>query len=378
VNKVRSLLTMLGVIIGVFAVVALISAVKAFEYYVADQFDAIGSNSLYIMPGKMSFSDDPYAALSANKFQPKHIETIDKYAGDYVSYLSGYYRLAKNAVYKTNDFDATIEGINHQGVDIYDLEISQGEFFTEADNYNKNRVAVISNKVEEELFPNKLAVGETIKLDAFSYRVIGVFDYEIIDFEKSIFIPETVVKNDFDMRKLQGIVANVKPNKDQDTAITAIELALLHDLKIDDFTIFSQTDMLEAFQNILNIISIGLAAIAGISLLVGGIGIMNIMLVSVTERTREIGLRKALGATSINIGQQFVLEAAVISVSGGIIGLAIAWGLILVVQKYVRVDIPLWSAFMAIGFSLFVGVGFGTYPAIKASKKDPIESLRFE
>jgi putative ABC transport system permease protein len=377
-NKVRTILTMLGVIIGVFAVVTLIASVKGFENYVEDQFNAIGTNLLYVLPGKMSLSEDPYKALSANKLQQDHVDLVEKYAGDYISHISGYHRLAKTAKYKTNKYTVYIEGMNAETDIIWDLEISKGEFYDEADVLNKERVTVISNLVAEELFTNKDPIGEMIKIENETYRVIGVFDYEIIDFRNSAFIPQTVVKDDFEMKKLQGMVIKAKSESHLDEAATQIELALLHELKEEDFTVWNQNDMLEAFQNILNIISIGLAAIAGISLLVGGIGIMNIMLVSVTERTREIGLRKAIGATSLNIGQQFVLESVAISLVGGLIGLFISWLATLAAKSFVRVEIPMWAVFLAIGFSVAVGVGFGTWPALKASKKDPIEALRFE
>jgi putative ABC transport system permease protein len=377
-NKIRTFLTMLGVIIGVFAVVALVSAVKGFENYVGDQFDAIGSNTMYIMPGKMSFNSDPYKALAANKFQPKHPKIIEKYAGDYVSHVTGYYRLAKDAKHKSNTYTVFIEGSNEDTEVIYDLELLSGRFYTKTEVANKNRVVVLADKIAEELFTNRNPIGEQIKIEGNAYDVIGVFEVEITDFRNSVFIPETVVKDDFDMKRMQGLALKFKSEYDSSEVSVAVKVALLHDLKADEFTVFSQTDMMDAFKNILNVIGTGLAAVAGISLLVGGIGIMNIMLVSVTERTREIGLRKALGATSRNIGQQFVFEAISISLSGGLIGLLLAWGLTLSVQSIVRAEVPLWSIFMALGFSIVVGLVFGTYPAVKASKKDPIEALRFE
>lgn len=377
-NFVRTFLTMLGVIIGVFAVVALVAAVKGFENYVTDQFEAIGSNVLYIMPGNMNFNEDPYKALAANKFEQKHVDLIERYASDYVERLSGYYRLAKDAEHKANEYTVFIEGINEDGDELYDLELIEGRFYDATEVETKSRVVVLGENVSKELFTNRNPIGESIKIEGLSYKVIGVFEVEITDFRNSVFIPDTVVKDEFDMKKLQGIVVGFKSDKTSSEASTAVEIALLNELKVEDFTVFSQEDMLEAFQNILNVIGIGLTAIAGISLLVGGIGIMNIMLVSVTERTREIGLRKALGATSLNIGQQFVLESVSISLVGGLIGLILAWLLTLAVQSFVRAEVPAWSIFMAMGFSVLVGVGFGTYPAIKASKLDPIEALRFE
>nr|MBP7927818.1 FtsX-like permease family protein [Patescibacteria group bacterium] len=160
--------------------------------------------------------------------------------------------------------------------------------------------------------------------------------------------------------------------------ISQIKLALLRDLEEDDFSVISTEDVLQSIQSVLQMLTAGIGAIAGISLLVGGIGIMNIMLVSVTERIKEIGLRKALGATPINIALQFLFESIMISVAGGSIGLFLGWGASRIAANFVRTEVPVWTAVLAIGFSVVVGVLFGTYPAIKASKKDPIEALRYE
>ena len=178
--------------------------------------------------------------------------------------------------------------------------------------------------------------------------------------------------------QLSGISAKVKDNVDIDQAAKEVSIALLEDLKPDDFTIITQKDIIESVQSILGIISIGLSAIAGISLLVGGIGIMNIMLVSVNERIREIGLRKALGATSFNIGIQFMLESLIISMGGGIVGIIMGYLLSLFLTNFFPAEVPLWSLALSFTFSLIVGLVFGTYPAVKASKKDPIEALRYE
>ena len=182
----------------------------------------------------------------------------------------------------------------------------------------------------------------------------------------------------FDTKTLSYIYIKAKPNVNIDEAMKAVEIALYKDLKRDDFTVLSQKDLLNSIQEILGILAIGLASVAGISLLVGGIGIMNIMLVSVSERVSEIGLRKALGATSKNIATQFMLESIMLSVLGGGFGLGFSWLATLFAQQYFRAEIPWWATVLAFAFSLVVGVTFGTYPAIKASKLDPIEALRFE
>ena len=173
-------------------------------------------------------------------------------------------------------------------------------------------------------------------------------------------------------------MVKVKSNSELDLATKQINLALLRDLKSDEFSILSQKDILSSIQNILGILTLALGAIAGISLLVGGIGIMNIMLVSAIERTSEIGLRKAVGATSLNIAVQFIAESTILSVTGGGIGLVLGWLASLAARAFLRTEVTLWAIVLSFTFSVAVGVIFGTYPAIQASKKDPIDALRYE
>jgi len=184
--------------------------------------------------------------------------------------------------------------------------------------------------------------------------------------------------DEFSATGITSIVVKVKDNVDLEQAQQQIKLALLKDLKEDKFTVMTQEDILESIQNILNMLTIALASISGISLLVGGIGIMNIMLVSVAERTKEIGLRKALGATSSDIKNQFMAEAILISSLGGVLGLLLGWVTTIAIRPLIKAVIPVWAIPLALGFSLAVGIVFGTYPAVNASKKDPIEALRYE
>ncbi|KKS18744.1 MAG: Efflux ABC transporter, permease protein [candidate division WWE3 bacterium GW2011_GWC1_41_7] len=184
--------------------------------------------------------------------------------------------------------------------------------------------------------------------------------------------------NTFDVPFFSSIVAKVRNTENVDLATREIKIALLKDLKEEDFTVLSQSDILSSIQNILQILTIGIGAIAGISLLVGGIGIMNIMLVSVTERIKEIGLRKALGATQLDIAMQFLIESVFLSLGGGLIGLLLGWLGTYASRTFLRTEIPWWAVALAFGFSVLVGVIFGTYPAITAAKKDPVEALRYE
>jgi putative ABC transport system permease protein len=377
-NKGRSFLTMLGVIIGVYSVVVLVSIGKGLENYLTDEFDSLGSNLLFLAPGKLDFTSDPGRSLSRNQFESKHIDLINTYAGTHITALSPYIESGATATYRNRTYFAGIMGANHQYDEVMYFELIEGSSFTRSDVITKSRVAVIGPTVSTELFSNRSPVGHSIRLENDTYRVIGTFKEKGRNFDDLIIIPYTSASETLSIRNFSSIVMKVDSPENIEIASKQVERALLRDLKEDEFTVFSQQDILSAIQNILQIFTLALSSIAGISLLVGGIGIMNIMLVSVTERTREIGLRKALGATSNNIAVQFLIESILLSIGGGLIGLTLGWLTSLAGRFFLRTEIPLWSVLLAFSFSVLVGVLFGTYPALKASKKDPIEALRYE
>lgn len=378
-NKIRTFLTMLGVIIGVFAVVALVSVVKGFENYITDQFNSLGSNLVWIMPGLVSFEGgggEPN--YSNNKLDYKHIDTVKRYSGEYFSDISPVLRVPKAVKYKTKSYSATLSAGTERMMEILNVQIDKGRFYTKSEVGSKARVVVLGKFVVDELFPTKEPLGEQVKIDGIPFTVVGTAKEWGPSFDDRVFLPDTTAKTALSIDKFTAILVKVNNGTDMEEVMRSIKLALRRDLKADDFTVMSQKDILSSINSILGVLSTALAAVAGISLLVGGIGIMNIMLVSVTERTREIGLRKALGATSRDILLQFMTESVVISLLGGLIGLLFAWLGTLAISSLIRAQVPWWSVLLGIGFSLFVGVVFGTYPAVSASKKDPIEALRYE
>jgi len=379
-NKVRSALTMLGVIIGVFAVTTLVSIGIGIQNYIKDQFDAIGAGVLFVAPGKVDFSGDPAESFSLNKLDEKHLKLIETYAGSGIRAFSPSIRSGATVKYKSKTYYASIIGASEQGFDIFNLEMQKGRFLTKADIKSKSKVAVIGPLVKKELFGQNNPVGKKIGISGDSYTVVGFTGEKGQEFDDNVYAPYSSIKSTLGIDKFSGISVAVKDTSEEGIYKTGklIEQALLRDLKQDEFSVISPQDILASIQNILKMVTAGLGAIAGISLFVGGIGIMNIMLVSVTERIREIGLRKAVGATSFAIGVQFLIESVLISVSGGIIGLALGWLGSLVVSNFIRTSVPLSSVALALGFSIAVGVVFGTYPAVKASRKDPIEALRYE
>jgi len=377
-HKARTVLTMLGVIIGVFAVISLVSMGIGVQNYVSDQFESLGSNVMFIMPGNADFTDDPANIYGKVKFEEKHIELISRHAADYVEIVSPSVRFSGTVEYKTKSFYSSIYAPNHKAQEVFDLYVQEGRFFNEIEEKNKIRVVTMGPNVVEELFPNSNPIGKKIKIEDVSYEVIGYTKKKGADYDDNVYIPYTVSMEDFEIDNFQGIIVKVKSSQDVEIAKKQVTMALLRDLDQDDFQIISPEDILESIQSILTVLTAAVGAIAGISLLVGGIGIMNIMLVSVTERTREIGLRKALGASPKDIAYQFLIESVMIGVGGGLVGLLFGWLASLAARSVVRTQVPLWAVLLSFCFSVLVGALFGTYPAIKASKKDPIEALRFE
>ena len=377
-NKVRSALTMLGVIIGVAAVILLISIGKGIQNYITDQFEALGSNLLFVSPGKASFGRDPADSYARNKLEEKHIKLIENQAPDAYELISPNVQSGQTVKYKTKNFYSSVSGVNAEAKDIFNYEIDNGRFFNKADVKSSAKVAVLGKEVVKALFPNMNPVGQRIKVGDDNYEVIGTYKEKGRNFDELVIVPYTSAQDSFGVKNLANIVLKVKNEEEINKSMKLVQKALLRDLKEDDFSVLSQKDILSTIQSVLQMLTLGLGAIAGISLIVGGIGIMNIMLVSVTERTREIGLRKAVGATPSNITSQFLIESTLLSVGGGVIGIIIGWLLSLAGRSFIRTEVPWWAILLAFSFSAMVGIIFGTYPAVKAGRKDPIEALRYE
>lgn len=377
-NKVRAVLTMLGVVIGVFSVIVLVAIGSGIESFITGQFNALGSNLVLIAPGQVDFGDDPAKAFSRNKLDDKHIKLIDTYASDVVAYRTPSVRVGRDVKYKTKKYYSTVIGGNETALNLFNYEIDEGRFFSKQEVRSDAKVIVLGFDVKKELFGDQSALGQRVSVGDDTYEVIGTFKSKGRSLDQNTVSPYTSIMKTFNVKNFSSIGTKLKEGVETEFGMKTIELALLRDLDEDEFTVLSQADILSSIQNILRILTAGIGAIAGISLVVGGIGIMNIMLVSVTERIREIGLRKALGATPRNIALQFMMEAILVSLLGGIIGLLLGWGGSLIARNFVTTTIPAWAVFMALGFSILVGIIFGTYPAIQASKKDPIEALRYE
>ncbi len=389
-NKLRSLLTMLGIIIGVGAVIAMISVGMGVRKNVTDSIASLGSNMLVIMPGSANRGGVRSAAGSTITLKYDDAEAIRKRVRniDYVSpTVSGSYQI----VYGNQNWNSSVTGVTPDYMSIQSLKVQSGSFITESDMSKRNRVAVIGTTVASNLFGTENPVGKNIRVNNAPYKIIGVLAAKGQssmgrDQDDVVIIPLTTAQERMlGITYVQSINVQVTSQDKMDQAQSEIETLLRQRHRItggkeDDFTVRNLTSLMETMSQTTGMITLLLGSIAGISLIVGGIGIMNIMMVSVTERTREIGIRKALGATFRNIMMQFLIESVVISVIGGMIGIVLGCAASMAISVVGDFSTVITIAPILISFFFSVGIGlfFGIYPARKAAKLDPIEALRYE
>lgn len=389
-NKVRSFLTMLGVIIGVGSVVLLTSIGTGLQAYITEQFASLGTNTLYVVPGnpfgenggfggEQSFIESTRPVLKR-----AYLEKILRNHRDLITDGTATGVGIAEARYSQNTKRVTLYGVMASYQDIQSTEAEIGRWFTKAEESKADRVVVLGPDIAEELFGKVDPVNKSIRLNGQTYTVLGVLEamgggFGGPSFDSYVYVPLESLFKYFDAELIDSFIFEVKSQDQIAAATTAIETDLLKEnLEDDDFSVFDQTQLLETINSILGVLTAGLGGIAAISLVVGGIGIMNIMLVSVTERTQEIGLRKALGATPSMILLQFLTEAALLSALGGAIGLAIAFMGALAIQGFFPAKITWQAVVLAFGVSTLVGLIFGVAPARRASKLSPIEALRYE
>lgn len=390
-NKMRALLTMLGIIIGVASVITMLAIGQGSKKSIQEQISKMGSNMIMISPGadmRGGVRQDPSAMQTLK---------LDDYANlkDGTTYLSAISpNVSSNGqfIYGANNYPASITGVSQDFLTIRQLEIENGDIFSDTDIQASAKVCIIGKTIADNLFTNgEDPIGRVIRFNKIPFRIIGVLKskgYNTMgqDQDAIVLAPySTVMKRILSVTYLQMIFCSALTEDMTDRATAEIETILRTNHKIqpgadDDFTIRSQQELSSMLTSTTDLMTVLLACIAGISLVVGGIGIMNIMYVSVTERTREIGLRMSVGARGVDILSQFLIEAIMISITGGIIGVIIGIASSYTVKYAVNwpIYIQSWSVFLSFAVCTVTGVFFGWYPAQKAANLDPIEAIRFE
>lgn len=387
-SKLRSALTMLGVIIGVAAVILLVAVGEGAKNYITGELSGLGTNIIIITPGKLETKGGfgAYPVGTTHKLTLNDAEALDRRAHT----LSGVAPIVLGSMTVKNmnlSRNTTVIGTWPEFQQVRNLHVEIGDFVSREDVDAHRRVVVLGRKVKEQLFSDTDPLGNLVTIGDYRYRVIGIMQkkgHQLgIDIDDVVFIPVTSGQELFDTDSLFEILVQAKEGDERlSLAEKDIKEILIHrHANREDFTVTTQNAMMETTGNILNILTYVLGGIAGISLVVGGVGIMNIMLVSVKERTREIGIRKAVGAKRSDILRQFLVESIIISLSGGVVGILFGGGIALslpLIFPALPMTVSTWSVVTAFTFSLFVGIFFGVYPARQASKLDPIEALRYE
>lgn len=386
-NKMRSFLTMLGIIIGIASVILLIAIGSGLKAYITEQLEDLGANSLFVIPGEMNIGGGqgqqggvPGAGMTASKFTFNHLRDLE--GAQTIKMAMAYIENNGTMRYKGKTHITQVAGVGPEYPQVRNQPATQGSFFNVSQYNSAKKVAVLGKTVAEELFDYEDPVGKKITISDQRYLVIGVLTekgaFGNMDMDNQVFIPATTAMRHFEMEYIQSFWVQSVSAETVSQTKQEIENILGRTLDDDEFSIVDTKSILGVVTQILGTLTTALAGIAAISLVVGGVGIMNIMLVSVTERTREIGLRKAVGATPQNILIQFLIEAAVLSFVGGIVGILLGTAGAFLIGRFFTTTVTPWSVFLAFGVSSLVGLVFGVAPAAKAAKLNPIDALRYE
>jgi len=385
-NKGRAFLTSLGILIGVMSVVLLMAFGLGLRKYINDQFESLGTNLLRIVPGQVlrngSFNNNP-GAMGTIQFDEKDISKLRRVKG--LTIVAPIFTKSTTVDAGKNTESGSLYASTADVFKALNLKAEYGVEYTKTDVDKRSKVVVIGPKIAKNLFDDaSSAVGRSVKIQGSSYKVIGVLGskggggFGGPDLDSFVYMPyKTAYVLNTD-KKFQAIIAKGVSGSDIKTVKEDITTALLKRYKEDDFSVIEQTEILNAIGSIFGILKPVLVAIAAVSLIVGGIGIMNIMYVTVTERIKEIGIRRAIGARKADILYQFLIESVILSVFGGALGLALSFIIVFFIQSVFPAYIDAQTIGLALGVSTGIGVLFGVFPAKKAADLSPIDAIRYE
>ncbi len=390
-NKFRGFLTMLGIIIGVAAVISMLAIGEGSKRSIRSQISEMGSNLIMVQPGNGQFGGVRQSGSSMQTLKMEDYNSVANEAQD-ISYCSPLVNSNGQIIYGANNAPTSVNGVNCEYLEIRKYTVEKGEMFTDEDIRSSSKVCVVGTTIVKNLFTNgEDPLGKVIRFNKTPFRIIGILTskgYNSMgqDQDDVILAPYTTIqKRILAITYINGIFASATSEDKSESATESIETIIRENHKIrsgeeDDFHVRSQEELTTMLSSTTDMMTVLLACIAGISLLVGGIGIMNIMYVSVTERTREIGLRMSIGAKERHILLQFLIEAVIISITGGIIGVILGVGSSAIIKYVVGwpVYVQLYSVILSFAVCTLTGVFFGWYPAKKASCLDPIEAIRYE
>ncbi|PIQ68126.1 MAG: multidrug ABC transporter substrate-binding protein [Candidatus Taylorbacteria bacterium CG11_big_fil_rev_8_21_14_0_20_46_11] len=401
-NTSRSILTILGIVIGITAIMLVLSLGAGAQNLILSQIQGMGSKTIVTVPGRQPSGPSDFANVFLDSLKERDLQSIRNkanvpFAEDVMPVVFGSVRLSyQNETYQSTVLGGGSAESNNVMSDIFDIYPEQGSFFTASDVLSKASVAVIGDKIREKLFGDIDPIGKKVRVKDKTFQVIGVLgrkgQVSFFNFDDMILVPYTTAGQYLLGRKyFDRIIVSAVSEETIRTTVNDIEMTLranhgITDPEKDDFFVETQADLADRLKTITTALTLFLSGVAGISLFVGGVGIMNIMLVSVTERTREIGLRKAVGATNSDILTQFLFEAVLLTSLGGLIGITLGSSLSFIISFIIsKFALASWSfsfpylgAGLGLLVSAFVGLVFGLYPARKASQKAPIDALRYE